>query len=401
VLAGNHPQAVRCVVMIVLALATATMFAVSMRANYLYGYGIGQTPETQHAIAWANVGADLWKGFGLIAVVALWRTRSCHAAIAICATWLVCLSFSVSSAIGIYVQERTALTSGREAKHASYEDAKKELVEVEEKIRSLGQHRLAAQLEASIAGILARAVTSGDRVRGTVGTLSANCSRTDTRTAADCVEVADLRGELAVAIEAARLEARLAGVRQHVNALRDRGGSAAPDPVGEFWRWMTRGWLSVRDVAFGLPLFFAFMIEMVSAFGPVGIVAYAEATRPTPTTSDTARSVATLPVTARSAAVRHDLRTWEEVGHVVQYMADRTEPTTQPAALGVEELHADYEVWCLTRSLRALSLETFVDEFDRVRESPQLAGKIKKFGTRYFGIAFVDKKIATLPVQGS
>ena len=31
-----------------------------------YGYGIGQTRDTQLAIAWANVGADLWKGFGLV-----------------------------------------------------------------------------------------------------------------------------------------------------------------------------------------------------------------------------------------------------------------------------------------------------------------------------------------------
>ncbi len=82
-------------------------------------------------------------------------------------------------------------------------------------------------------------------------------------------------------------------------------------------------------------------------------------------------------------------------------MADRTEPTTNPAALGVEELYADYEVWCLSRGLRALAQEEFVDEFDRVRASPQLAGKIKKFGTRYFGIAFVESNVAALPAQRS
>src|SRR5437773_1984020 len=121
----------RWLVIVVLTLATAGMFVVSMRANYLYGYGIGQTRDTQIAIAWANVGADLWKGFGLIIVVALWRRRWRRAAVTISLTWLVCLAFSVSSAIGIYVQERSALTSGREAKHASYADAQKELEQVE------------------------------------------------------------------------------------------------------------------------------------------------------------------------------------------------------------------------------------------------------------------------------
>ncbi len=383
--------------MIVLSLATGTMFVVSIRANYLYGYGIGQSQETKHAIAWANVGADLWKGFGLIVVVSLWRNASRQAAIAVSLTWLVCLSFSVSSAIGIYVQERTAHTSGREATHASFGDAKKELGEVEEKIRSLGQSRPAAQIEASIAGVLTRPVTSGDRVRGTVEALSANCSKNDTRTAADCIEVAALRGELAVATEAARLDGRLFTLRQQLNALRDRGGSAAPDPVGEFWAWMTRGSLSVKDVAFGLPLFFAFMIEMVSAFGPLGIVAYGEATRLTPTQSDTARSVVAQPAALRHAAPGHGIAVREEVNHVVRYMADRTEPRTTGRALGAEDLYTDYRRWCLSKMLEPVSRDQFLLEFDRLREAPQLAGKIKKFGSRYFGIALVDdKKISAL-----
>ena len=118
---------VRWLVIIILTAATVGMFLISMRANYLYGRGIGQTPETKEAIAWANVGADLWKGFGLIVVAALWRGGRRRAALATSLTWVVCLFFSVTSAIGIYVQERTTLTGSREAKHASYEDAKKEL----------------------------------------------------------------------------------------------------------------------------------------------------------------------------------------------------------------------------------------------------------------------------------
>jgi hypothetical protein len=49
---------VRWLVIIVLSAATIGMFLISMRANYLYGRGIGQTPETKEAIALANVGAD-------------------------------------------------------------------------------------------------------------------------------------------------------------------------------------------------------------------------------------------------------------------------------------------------------------------------------------------------------
>src|SRR5262245_39233126 len=210
---------VRWLVIISLTIATVGMFLISMRANYLYGRGIGQTPETKEAIAWANVGADLWKGFGLIVVAALWRGGRRRAALATSLTWLVCLFFSVTSAIGIYVQERTALTGGRQVKHASYEDATKELADVETRLKRLGPQRSTAQVEAAIAAVLARPVMVGERVRGTISSLSANCTRHDARTASACREVAVLREELAAANEAAKLDARAASLRQQVSEL--------------------------------------------------------------------------------------------------------------------------------------------------------------------------------------
>lgn len=84
------------------------------------------------------------------------------------------------------------------------------------------------------------------------------------------------RADLANALEVTRLDERATVLRRTIATLRERGGAAAPDPVGEFWAWLTRGFFSVKDVGFGLPLAFAVMIEMVSAFGPLGILAYAD-----------------------------------------------------------------------------------------------------------------------------
>jgi hypothetical protein len=67
-----------------------------------------------------------------------------------------------------------------------------------------------------------------------------------------------------------------------------------------------------------------------------------------------------------------------ETGRIVRFMADRTEPTADRAAITIEELYRDYEVWCLGNGLQAFSQEGFVTEFDRVREVPQLEGKIRK-----------------------
>jgi hypothetical protein len=360
------------------------MYAVSMRANYLYGCGIGQSPDTKLAIAWANVAADLWKGFGLIVAVGLWRSKSRRAAIVISLTWLVCLCFSVSSAIGIYVQERTVLTGSREVLHVSLQDAERELHDIEQKLK-VGERRSVAQVEAIIAATLARPVVVGDRVRGTIATLSANCAKHDSRTAEACEEVARLRTDVVRAMETARLEERAIVLRNTVSSLRDRGGASPPDPVGEFWAWLTRGFFSVRDVGFGLPLAFAIMIEMVSAFGPLGIVTYAEITNGT-TRRDASRHVATVRDTSRPVAT--DVA--DVVGQLPAYIAERTEPTESAGGIGIDELFADYRAWCKQRRFAGLGFEEFTHAFDVLRASPELEGKIKKFGSRYFGIAFAS-----------
>ena len=88
-----------------------------------------------------------------------------------------------------------------------------------------------------------------------------------------------------------------------------------------------------------------------------------------------------------------------ELGRVVEWMADRTEPTGDTSATTVNELFADYEMWCLGERLRATALDAFASEFDRVREVPQLAGKIRKFGNRYYGIRLVTSNVMRLAAR--
>lgn len=302
----------------------------------------------------------------------------------------VFLSWGLVGAVGVYAQDRSALIGGREAKAANYKDAAQELEEIDGKRRAMTQ-RTVAQVDAAIAAVLARPVMSGERVRGTVGKLSANCTKEERATAETCVEVAGLREERAAAEEATRLQLRQRKLRLHVSTLREGGGSLPADPVAELLAWLSRGQLSVRDIAFGFPLVFAFLIEIVSAFGLAGLVAYAEATKPT----DDVSSMTQLDM-ARSGALARADAGLSEHGRVVKWMADRTEPTGDTTAITIEELHADYEVWCVGKSLKAAALHDFTDNFDRVRDVPELVGKIRKFGTRYYGIRLVGSNVARL-----
>src|SRR6266487_4597862 len=111
-IASEPSQVMRWMVLVALSAATALMYLISLRGNYLYGYGLGQTPEKRELFAWANVAADIWKGFVLV----LWSGHKRMALLALIA-WVVCLATGVNSAIGIYVQDRATLTGTREATH--------------------------------------------------------------------------------------------------------------------------------------------------------------------------------------------------------------------------------------------------------------------------------------------
>jgi hypothetical protein len=173
-------------------------------------------------------------------------------------------------------------------------------------------------------------------------------------------------------------------LRKQVNALRGSGSALAPDPIGEFYAWLTRGVLSVRDVRFGFPLFFALLIEVVSAFGPITITRYVELTRPEfASAGELKPAVASL------------VRRWpagaelveEQDGRVIAWMAERARPSADATSVAIDELLDDYNAWCVGKGWPMSRVNSFGDEFDRVREMPELAGKIRKFGNRYYGIA--------------
>src|SRR5689334_7588120 len=131
-------QTVRWLVILTLGGATAVMVWVSVRANYLFGYGFGQTSERAQVFGFANVAADLWKVTGLIVISGLWRARQKSLAATLMPIWVLCLLWGLAGAVGVYAQDRTQLISGREAKVASYKDVEREIDEIDVRLRTLG-----------------------------------------------------------------------------------------------------------------------------------------------------------------------------------------------------------------------------------------------------------------------
>ena len=363
----------RWAVLLALGTGTALMYVVSLRGNFLYGLSIGQTGDKAQLFAWANVAADLWKGFGLIAVALLWRTHKRMASLAALA-WLACLATGVNSAIGIYVNDRNTLTGLQEARSSTYAETHQALAKIEDRIQRLGSQPSVAEVEATIAIEFAKPVVVSDRVRGTVGSISNNCSKHDARTITACVEVARLQQLLAMSNEMSSLQEEARRLRTRAQSLRDRGDSLSADPLGEFWSRATRGVLSVRDVSFGFPLAFALVIEIVSAFGPAVIVSFALATKRQSLLQPAPTGVSLQQPVAAGA--------W----HVAVWLSERTVPTRAGSGLTTNDLHADYNIWCANMDTHAVGEREFSDELDRLCRLPELAAKIRKYGNRYYGL---------------
>src|SRR5271157_522358 len=163
--------------LIVGGVATAAMLLISMRLNFLFGFSLGQTPEKAWVFGWVSVISDAWKGLGPIFILALFRARHRWSTAGAALIWIVCFSYSVTSALGVAVEDRSTRTGSRETIVMTYEETITEVGRLEKRRAGLRAHRTAAELEAAINALLLRPVESSQRIRGTVGEISNNCQR--------------------------------------------------------------------------------------------------------------------------------------------------------------------------------------------------------------------------------
>ncbi len=114
-------------------MATAAMLLISMRVNFLFGYALGQTPEKAWVFGWVSVISDAWKGLGPIFILALFRARRRGSASGAALIWVACFSYSVTSALGVAVEDRSSRTGNRETIVMNYEETISEVERLEKR----------------------------------------------------------------------------------------------------------------------------------------------------------------------------------------------------------------------------------------------------------------------------
>ncbi len=121
------------------ALAAAAMLCISMRVNFLFGYSLGQTVERAEVFGWVSVISDFWKALGPIFIVVLFRTKRRWATVAASTIWGACFLYSVTSAVGAAIEDRSSRTGNRETIVMNYDEFTADAKRLEEKRNRLAR----------------------------------------------------------------------------------------------------------------------------------------------------------------------------------------------------------------------------------------------------------------------
>ncbi|MEM9726894.1 MAG: hypothetical protein AAF909_15775 [Pseudomonadota bacterium] len=237
-----------------LAVATA-MFVISAFMNFRFGMTLGAQSFDQWLYGFASLTADGFKALLPFLVIALWSGGKRLLSAAALAIWALCVAWSLASAMGFATTTREVSAASREATNETRDALRERAARLETQIGLLPSHRPAGAVRGAIANAdVPREIWNRTRQCADV---------TLPESLAACAEVLRLRQELAVAEDAARLEAALGETRRALSSVSVVGPSA--DPQAETIAGLVGA--EPGRVQTGLALLITLLIEAGSSLG--------------------------------------------------------------------------------------------------------------------------------------
>ncbi|MDX2204251.1 MAG: hypothetical protein NW223_15980 [Hyphomicrobiaceae bacterium] len=238
-------------------MAAGVLLAVSAAMNYRFGFSLGKTEMDGQIYGLASAAADCFKALAPFFFFAAIRSRMWSQALAAAVVWIVVTAYSLTSAVGHAALNRLDTTGQRAVEAANYKDLRADAKRAQEQLAWIPQHRPAATVEGDIAA----------QKTQRQWTWTGGCAEASTTTAAArafCSNLHKLEAERASALEAAKLEARIAEVNAKLGAA--HGGSVMEaDPQASVLSKLLG--LDIETIQTGLALFVALLIEIGSGFG--------------------------------------------------------------------------------------------------------------------------------------
>ena len=364
--------------------------------NWRFGYSLGHSEFDSQLLGLASAASDCLKALIPFFLFAALRNRQWSQAAAAGLLWTVCLTYSLTSALGFSAINRADASGLRAAEAAAYSDMKAELDKTREKLGWVPQHRPADMVaqEVEVLKQNKRWVTSKSCTDATSGYSKAFCGQYHT-----------LLAELGAAQEGDKLQGRIDAVRSKIATATSGVALAASDPQVD-----TLSSLSGQNKALvqtGLILMVALLVELGSSLGFYVVFAnwkiYEDKRQKVPTSVAPAVADAimvvppntTLPVVSQETDVpalpmvasandnigKQPARLQAPEGNVARYYKENV-VASEGANLTASELYEDYTNWCDDNSKEPEALTTFGRELSELGVQ-----KIKFNGKmRYIGI---------------
>lgn len=365
-------------------LAASVLLLVSAAMNWRFGYSLGHTELDSQLLGLASAAADGLKALIPFFLFAALRNKLWSQAAAAALLWTICLSYSLTSALGFSALNRADTTGQRAVEAVAYTDLKAELDKTRERLNWVPQHRPADTIAQEV-----EALKQNRR-----WDLTKSCTDATSGTSKSyCQQYHQLLAELGAAQEADKLQSHIDQLRGQLATTTSAAALASADPQVEVLsRLSGRAQDLVRT---GLILMVALLVELGSSLGFFVVFSNwrvyeksATIVKAEPMVVEAVKPVAIeapaaeVAVTANDNATRSTtLKLQAPEGNVTRYFKENV-VAAEGSNLSASELYEDYCNWCNENGKEPDALTTFG------RELSELGVQRIKFNgkMRYIGI---------------
>lgn len=353
-------------------LAASVLLLVSAAMNWRYGYSLGETEFDKQLFGMASAAADGLKALIPFFLFAALRTKQWPQAFAAGLLWVVCITYSFSSALGFSALNRADTRGERAAQELVVSDLRAELDKSRERMSWIPQHRPAATVSSDMEGMKA-----GRRWAATNGCADA----TSSASIAFCQQYHQLGAELAAAQEAEKLQGRIDEIRSKLDVKQTGASLAGADPQVALIALLLGQSKDIVQTA--LSVMVAILVELGSSLGffvvfsTWNVYSRKEEMEPRKRVVEPVAPAVTIANDNRTAA-----RLVAPETDVEKFYKDRIS-TMEGSSLTATALYEDYCDWCDENAKEPMALPTFGRQFGELGvHKAKIAGRIRYIGIK-------------------
>ncbi len=371
--------------------AAGTLLFVSAAMNWRFGFSLGKEGFDAQIYGAASAAADGLKA--LLPFFIMWavRQRSWMQAASGVLVWLVCTSYSLTSSLGFSAINRAETIGAKTIVASQYKDLRADLKTAKQKLAFTPEHRSVGAVQASLDAGLNKSV----KIRGkrkSVSEITEGCTLSNFTASKHCPKIQRLRSELASAMQADKLETKIASLKSKLEKVSTGAAVAGADPQTALLTKLTG--IKHEHVETALIVLVSMLVEIGSGLG-FFVVLGDKNTKRTAKKAKTVVStkVETTPIVTASA---NDNRTGTKVvqsndlvnefsetsDELRDFYANRIEKS-EGSSITASKLYENYCSWAESKGKEPMTLPAFGRQFSEIGiQKAKIAGRIRYIGVK-------------------